>query len=368
VPSKSQPKVAIVHDWLVGGGAERVVYELHKLYLDAPIYTSYCSDEWRERLDGKVVTGFLQHWPFSKLRKFLPLLRIFWFQHLDFSGYDVVISSSGNGEAFAVKAPKNTIHINYCHTPTHFYWRHYDKYMERPGFGMLDPIVRLGLKLLVKPLRRWDYTAAQRPDFYIANSTHIQRDIKLYYNRESVVIHPPIDVDRFTITKATKRQGFVIAGRQVSQKRFDLAIGACNKLGLPLTVLGKGPEHERLVAMAGPTVKFVKEISDKEMPGLIASAQGFIFPSFEDFGITPVEALATGTPLIAYKAGGALDYVIEGKTGTFFEEQTVDSLCKALENFKPNAYDPKVVTMAAHAYTPEIFAKKMRAFIEEKLK
>jgi glycosyltransferase involved in cell wall biosynthesis len=361
------PRVAIVHDWLIGGGAERVVHELHKLYPEAPIYTSYCSDEWRKRLDGRVVTGFLQHWPFSVLRKFLPVLRMWWFEHLDVSSFDVVISSSGNGEAFAVKTPKNTLHINYCHTPTHYYWRHYDTYLERPGFGILDPFVRLALRLLVAPLRRWDYKAAQRPDYYIANSTHIQHDIKLYYGRESTVIHPPIDVDRFTMTQPEQRHGFVIAGRQVAQKRFDLAIKACNQLKLPLTVLGKGPEHERLLRMAGPTVTFVKEISDKEMPGLIANAAAFIFPSFEDFGIVPVEAMAAGTPLIAYRAGGALDYVVEGKTGAFFGHQTVDSLCEALKNFDANAYNSKTIATSAQAFAPGIFAKKIRAFVDQKL-
>src|SRR3982750_2655078 len=131
--TSSKPlKVAIVHDWLYGGGAERVIYELHKMYPDAPIYTSYCSPEWRQKLDGKVVTGFLQHWPFSRLRKFLPVLRIWWFTRLDFTGYDLVISSSGNGEAKGVRVPKDTMHICYCHTPTHFYWRNYQQYLARP--------------------------------------------------------------------------------------------------------------------------------------------------------------------------------------------------------------------------------------------
>lgn len=154
--ASSSLKVAIVHDWLVGGGAELVVQEMHRMFPEAPIYTSYCSDEWRQKLDGKVVTGWLQRWPFSKLRKYLPLLRIWWFTHLDLSEYDLVISSSGNGEAKGVRVPSTTTHICYCHTPTHFYWRHYDQYLRHPGFGICNPLARLGLRLLVGPLRRWD--------------------------------------------------------------------------------------------------------------------------------------------------------------------------------------------------------------------
>ena len=270
----NRPKVAIVHDWLIGGGAERVVMELHKLYPEAPIYTSYSTDEWRRRLDGKVVTGYLQHWPFSKLRKFLPILRIWWFEHLDLRRYDLVISSSGNGEALGVKTPKGTLHINYCHSPTHYYWRHYERYMKRPGFGVFDPLARLGLRLLIAPLRRWDYKAAQRPDYFIANSTHIQNDIKKYYGRDSTVIHPPVDVERFNVPEQPERIGFVTAGRQVPLKRTDLIVKACTKPGLPLTVVGEGPEHTELVKMAGPSVTFRTGVTDAEMPLHLASSPG----------------------------------------------------------------------------------------------
>jgi len=191
-------KVAIVHDWFVGGGAERVVEQLHKMFPQAPIYTSYCSDEWRQKLDNKVVTGFLQNWPFPALRKFVPFLRIWWFSRLKFDGYDLVISSSG-AEAKGIKVNKPAVHINYCHAPTHYYWSRYNEYMKRPGFGILDPLARLGLKLLVGPLRRWDYKAAQRPDYIIANSNFTKDQIKKYYGRDSVVVHPPVDIGRFKI-------------------------------------------------------------------------------------------------------------------------------------------------------------------------
>ncbi|HSX31895.1 MAG TPA: glycosyltransferase, partial [Candidatus Saccharimonadales bacterium] len=200
--------VAIVHDWLVGGGAERVVQELHKMYPDAPIYTSYATDEWKQRLDGKVVTGYLQHWPFSKLRKYLTVLRIWWFGSLDLSAYDLVISSTGNGEAKGIRVPNGT-HVCYCHSPTHFYWRHYNQYLKNPGFGLFNPLVRVSLRLLVGPLRKWDLRASKRPDYFVANSTHIQKDIQTYYGRDSVVVHPPVDISRFTPAPAKDRKGFI---------------------------------------------------------------------------------------------------------------------------------------------------------------
>lgn len=363
---KKNFKVAIVHDWLVGGGAERVVYELHQMFPDAPVYTSYCTNEWREKLDGKVVTGWLQRWPFSRLRKFLPVLRIWWFTHLDLSGYDLVISSSGNGEAHGVKVPEGTVHINYCHSPTHFYWRHYDQYMRRPGFGVFSPLARWGLRLLVGPLRHWDYKAAQRADFFIANSHHIQRDIKKYYDRDSTVIFPPVDVERFDKVKASKRAGFVTVGRQVPHKHTDVIVKACSKLGLSLTVIGRGPEHENLKKLAGPTITFLDNVSDDDVPRFVATAEAFLFASFEDFGVTPVEAMAAGTPVVAYKAGGALDYVTPGKTGLFFDKQTPGSLAKVLESYNSSDFDAKAVRAKAREFGTDKFRQNIEKLIKDK--
>lgn len=368
IPAKtldtSQPlKVAIVHDWLVGGGAEKVVLELHNMFPEAPIYTSYCTEKWRKKLGGKVVTGYLQHWPFSKLRKLIPVLRIWWFSNLDLSGYDLVISSSGNGEAKGIKVPKGVKHICYCHSPTHFYWRHFQKYLDNPGMGILNPLARRGLKLMVGPLRKWDYKAAQRPDYMIANSTHIQKDIKKYYGRDSVVIHPPVDVDRFTHTLAGKREGFITVGRQVPYKHTELIVQACTNLGLPLRVIGDGPEHTRLTKLAGPTVAFTVGASDKQVADYMARASAFIFAAFEDFGVTPVEAMAAGTPVIAYKNGGALDYVTEGVTGMFFDKQTVGSLEQAIQAFDPQKFDSSIIKKEATKFSVRAFEKNMRAFI-----
>lgn len=361
-----KPRVAIVHDWLYGGGAERVIFELHKLYPDAPIYTSYCSKEWRTRLDNKVVTGFLQYWPFGPLRKYLGLLRIWWFTHLDLSQYDLVISSSGNGEAKGIKTSEGTTHVCYCHTPTHYYWRHYDLYMQEPGFGRFNALARLGLRLLVGPLRRWDLKASKRPDYFIANSTHIQADIKKYYNRDSTVIFPPVDIDRFK-GQALSRHGFVIASRQVPQKKFALAIEACNRLKLPLTVIGRGPEHDNLVKLAGPTITFPENVTDEQMSEYFRSAEAFLWPCFDDFGVVAVEAIAAGTPVIAYKAGGALDYVVDGETGIFFEEQTVESLIAALKDFLNHAFDHAAIAQTAQKFSPLAFDARLTEFISTKM-
>ncbi len=359
-------KVAIVHDWLVGGGAERVVAELHKLFPEAPIYTSYCTPEWRERLDNKVITGWLQH--FGRLRKFMGLGRIWWFTRLDFSAYDLVISSSG-AEAKGIRVPKNTLHVNYCHAPTHYYWSRYDEYMAHPGFGVLDPLARFGLRLLVAPLRRWDYKAAQRPDLMLANSTHIQAEIKKYYRRDAEVLFPPVDTSRFQgKTSANKRHGFVIVGRQTPYKRVDLAVAACTKLGLPLTVVGNGPDHQRLRAMAGPSITFVADATDADVVRYFQSAEAFIFPLIDDFGVVSLESLAAGTPIIALHGGGALDYVVPGKTGEFFAEQTVDSLCEALKTFQPEKYDHAAIREAAQAFSPEHFDQKLLDFLSAALK
>ena len=358
--NNSNQKVAIVHDWLYGGGAEKVVEQLHTLYPDSPIYTSYCTDEWRKRLDNKVVTGYLQNWPFSRLRKFLPLLRQWWFARLDLSDYDLIISSTGNGEAKFARGKK---HICYCHSPPHFYWRKYGSYLRNPGFGAFDWLARIGLKLFVKPLRKRDYQAAQQVDAFIANSTHIQADIKKFYNRESVVIHPPVPVDDFKASSSRKPDSpFIYWGRHVPDKRIDIAIAACNELQFPLVVVGDGVETPVLKNMAGPTITFTGRVSDEKLHQLASSAKAFIFPSEEDFGIAPVEALAAGLPIIAYKSGGALDYVAEGKTGVFFDKQTADSLMKVLQDFNASIFNTSELKTTAEKFSVQNFHKKMSDF------
>ncbi|HUB93426.1 MAG TPA: glycosyltransferase [Verrucomicrobiae bacterium] len=366
MPSKKPLRVAIVHDWLVGGGAELVVEQLHKLFPDAPIYTSYSTREWRERLDGKVRTGCLQY--LGAIRKFVPVLRILWFTHLKFDEYDLVISSSG-AEAKGIKVPSSTVHINYCHAPTHYYWSRYNEYMRHPGFGAFDWLARLGLRLLVYPLRHWDYRAAQRPDYIIANSTHIQREIKKYYDRNSTVIHPPVYLERFQKPQNLKRsrKGFLVSGRQTPYKRLDLAVEACTKYRLPLTVIGNGPDHKRLRAMAGKTITFLGRVSDEVLEEEFASAEALIFPNLDDSGVTLLEGLAAGTPVVAYKAGGALDYILPGKNGKFFMEPNADSLGRALKNFDPTHYSNSAIAAYARQFSAEQFRKRMTAYLKKVL-
>ncbi len=360
-------RVAIVCDWLVGtGGAERVVLELHKMFPDAPIYTSqynpnpkvWYDDKWF--VDADIKTGWLSTLPLD-LRKFLPLFRAIYFSRLDLSGYDLVISSSG-AEAKFIKVKTPAVHITYCHAPTHYYWARYEQYLKNPGFGWLDPLARLGLRLLVGPMRTWDKRAAKRPDFFIANSNFTKQQVKKYYGRESEVIHPPVDIERFKPNPAGERHGFLAAGRQTPYKKIHLAVEACTKLGLPLTVIGTGPDHQRLVKLAGPTVNFITAATDETLARHMASAEAFIFPGVDDFGVVAVEALAAGTPVVAYGKGGALDYVSK-TTGLTFTEPTVDGLVSALTKFNKENFSPRLIRLFAARFSPEAFQKAMRAFI-----
>lgn len=350
----AKPKVAIVCDWLTGiGGAERVVLEMHRLYPDAPIYTSQYNPAALDLFKYKGIeeldirTGWLQKLPAS-LKKFLPLLRAWYFSRLDLSEYDLILSSSG-AEAKGVKRRAGARHISYIHAPTQYYWIRYDEYLAQPGFPRgFNWLARLGLKLFIGPLKRWDFKAAQRPDHIITNSTHTQAAIKRCYKRDAVVVHPPVETDRFKLTsKPPHRHGFLVAGRQSPYKRFDLAIEACNQLKVPLIAIGDGPDHRRLEKLAGRNVTFLTNLNDHDMVSHFQSVKAFIMPNMDDFGIVAVEALAAGTPVIAYKAGGALDYVVPGKTGLFFDTQEPAALVKALEAASNKSFD--YATIAAHA-------------------
>lgn len=366
-PSLKQPKVAIVHDWLYGGGAEKVVLALHQMYPDAPIYTSYCTKQWQERLNNKVITGYLNKWPFNKIRKFIPFFRIWWFESLNLTEYDIVISSSG-AEAKGIKKLKpGAVHINYCHAPTHYYWSRYNEYIKQPGFGIFNPLARLGLRVLVGPLRSWDFKAAQRPNYIIANSTNIQNQIRKYYKRSSVVIHPPVMVEKFIPNGATKhkKSGLVITGRQVPYKRIDLAIKAAIKTKQQLSVIGNGPLHNNLVKLAADSqyISFYTNVSDNELVSMLQNAELFIFPGVEDFGIAPVEALAAGTPVVAYKKGGSLDYINE-KNGLFFEAQNLNELSTAILKALQTKYSIPDVSKSSLKFSETTFKQKFSEFLK----
>lgn len=425
-----KPKIALVCDWLtVVGGAEQVLRELHRIYPDAPIYTS----QYRPKginwfLDAEVKTGWLNLLP-ACLRKFIAPLRQSYFKHLDLTAYDLVISVSGCDAKFAKTKPG--AHICYCHVPTQYYWGKYSEYLEDPGFGKLNFLVRPVFKLMVKTLRRKDLEAAARPDYYLTISDFAQQEIKQFYERESTIIYPPVAVENFqpvapyreTIQsncqilsqhnlnkKQTKiklennikhnksqiiseksarelpeilqklpesflTQGFYLNfSRQVNWKRLDLILAACKKLKLNLVLIGNGAAHELLVNQAAGSkhVVFFDVLPQSDLKEFVKYAKAFIFPSNEPFGIAPVEALAAGCPVIALKQGGAMDYIQNGKNGLFFEEQSVDSLVQTLKNFEAKSVNsflsPQEISATVTKFSTENFHSKIRQFVEKALK
>ncbi len=376
-------RIALVCDWLTTpGGAEKVLLELHRMYPDAPIFTSQYNPkklDWFQ--DAHVITGWLRFFP-SGLRKFLGPLRQLYFSHLDLTAYDLVISVTG-AEAKSVKAKR---HICYCHVPTQYYWHMYERYLEQPGFGIINPLVRLGLKLLVKPLRQADYAAAKRPSQFATISHYSAEEIQKYYNRDAEIVFPPVEISKFSTdfstgkakksTTSSKKSAnsrqkapFVISCRQVAWKRIDLAIQACLELKAPLLVIGDGPEHQRLVKLAqgSPLIQFIPWVNSDELATYLASAKAYIFPSLEPFGIAAVEALAAGCPVIAYAEGGSRDIVKPGKNGLLFPEQTVDSLVSALRSFHPQDFQTSAVVASAEPFAPKHFQFKIRRLVRREL-
>lgn len=361
----------MVVDWLTEGfgGGERVIKAVHDMYPDAPLYTSQYRPQRAAWLgDADVRTGWLNRLPVW-MRKLTPFLRQWYFSRLDLSEYDLVISITG-AEAKAVKTRKDALHISYMHAATQYYWTLYDDYMHDPGFGWLNPLARFALKRLVGPLRRADYRAAQRPDVIAANSTYVQAEIKKFYNRESVVIWPNVDVESIqTITrqKNVNREGFIIACRQVIWKRVDLAILAAQACGETLLVVGDGPEHQRLVELAAgnPNITFLPSYSSvTSIVKHIRSSKAYVFPSLEPFGIAAVEALAAGTPVIALKQGGALDFIRENENGIFFDEQTVESLAGAIQRFNKRVFDEETVAHSAEPFSESAFTQRLQTLID----
>jgi len=364
------PKIAIVHDWLtVSGGAEVVVAELHKLFPKAPIYTSVYNPDALPGLKSlDIRTTYLQEKLPAKLRYkhvLWPTLRAKAFRALDLSEFDIIISSS-SAEAKAVRKTRpDQIHIAYIHTPIRYYWSHYEEFKHEFKFGVFTPFIRPVIPFFVKRMRKLDLESINGIDVLIANSEVTQQRIKQYYKRPSTVVHPPVDVERFTPPPKGERSGHVMWGRHVPYKRFDIAIEACNKLGAQLTVIGSGSDTARLKKLAGPTVKFVGRVSDKELVRLAQSAKGFLFPNEEDFGISAVESLAAGTPVIAYAKGGALDIVQDGETGVLFNEQTVESLVAAMKRFETLSFLPATLHRKAKRFDKSLFATRINKIVQD---
>lgn len=362
------PRVAIVCDWITGtGGAERVIKSLHDIFPDAPIYTStYEVENGTFFKNADIRTAWFQKLPkFLRKHQLLTIPRQWHFGHLKLKGYDIVISA-GSNESKAVRVP-NGKHINICYTPTLQYWVKPEEYLNKDGSGGLNPVWRLGLKILMPYVKRWDLKASKRPDKIYAISTEVQNRIKKFYGRESEILYPPTDIERFANNGTQNRSGFVTFGRQVQHKRFDLAIAACNEAQLPLTIIGQGPEHARLKAMAGPTISFKSNVTDDDMVKYVSAAEAFIFPNEEDFGIVAVESQAAGTPVIAYRAGGALDTVVEGVTGEFFDEQTSESLAKVLKNFNYKLYNRQSILENAQKFSNQTFQKNIQKITKREI-
>ncbi len=355
--------LAIVHDWLNQiGGAEDVLAQMHAMYPAAPVYTSIFAPEkmpaamqawdirtnWMDKLPGI----HDHHQPY------LPLYPLA-FGGVDLRKYDVVLSNK-SGFCHGVQVRPDAYHIDYCLTPTRYVWMP-DAYLQREGFGRA---VEMAMRPLLAWLRRWDYEAAQRVTHFIAISTEVQQRIRRYYHRESMIIFPPVDVQRFRPNGQPPEPFFLVLSRLIPYKRIDLAVRACNLVGCKLVVAGSGRDRAALEAIAGPNIEFRGYVSDAEAADLMARCQAFIFPGLEDFGITPLQAQAAGRPVIAYGAGGALDTVIPGITGEFFVEQTPEALATVLADFDPTRYDPSACRTNAERFSNERFRRELGDYVQ----
>lgn len=358
-------KLAIVHDWLANmGGAERIIKIFHELFPKAPIYTCvYNKDKMaKEFYDMDIRTTFIQKLPFAKTKyqAYLSLMPIA-FEQLDLSDYDVVLSSSSSC-AKGVITRADTLHICYCNTPMRYAWDFYFEYVKDK-----NPIIKSLIASKMHSIRQWDRLSADRVDYFIANSFNVANRIKKHYRRESEVIYPPVDTSYYKISEETK-DFYLIVSRLVPYKRVDLAVEVFNKLGLPLKIIGSGSECDKLKRIAKGNIEFLGRLPDEEVRDYYAKCKAFVFPGEEDFGITPLEAQASGRPVIAYGKGGALETVVEGATGLFFYNQTVESLSQAILEFEGSIckYDSKVIRDNAMKFDVEIFKEKIISFINEK--
>lgn len=366
----TQPRIALVTDWLTTmGGAEPLLLEIHKLFPEAPIYTSvYDKAHMPAFHDCDVRTTYLEQRLPKKLRYkhiLWPTLRAKAFRTLNLSAYDIILSTSSAEAKSVRKTRPGQVHIAYIHTPTRYYWSHYEEFRREFSFGLFTPFIRPFIPFFVKKMRKLDLESTQDVDIFIANSEVTRERIKQYYHKKATVIHPPVDIERFTPPPHSERHGYILWGRHVPYKRFDLAIEACNQLKRPLTVLGAGPDTERLKKLAGPTITFAGRVSDDELVAYAHHAKGFLFPNEEDFGISAVEAIAAGVPVIAYKKGGALDIVQDGETGVFFEDQTVESLIEAMLRSETIDFRPSTLHRKSKRFAKTLFATKLQKIVRD---
>jgi glycosyltransferase involved in cell wall biosynthesis len=355
-------KIALVASWLNQyGGAERVLEAVHELFPDAPVFTS---TYWHAAMPETYRTwdirvSFLDRLPIArKHQRFLLPFYPRAFESLDTQGYDLLISIS-SAFAHGVRMPRGAQQICYCLTPARFLWNYRD-YVEGE---QINPVARAFLPFFIKPLRDWDRRVSNHVSRFIAISQTVRARISKNYGRDSAIIHPPVDVDRFHVSK-TRGGFFLIVSRLAPYKRIDLAVQAFNELGLPLVVAGEGRDRARLQGMAKPNVRFLGKVSDDEQRDLFAQCRAFIFPGEEDFGIAPLEANACGKPVIAFAGGGALETVVEDVTGEFFREPTAQSLASAVCAFDDKKFDAATVRTHAEKFSVQVFKEKLRNFVE----
>ncbi|HBK34673.1 hypothetical protein A2239_00740 [Candidatus Uhrbacteria bacterium RIFOXYA2_FULL_40_9] len=359
----SVPKIALVHDYLIqDGGAEKVLEVLQTIWPQAPTHVLFFDSEKLPRFHGKTIyTSFLQRFPFARSKyQWYILLMPTATEQYDLRKYDIVISSTSAFAKGIITRPE-ALHVCYCHTPTRYLWSDTHSYIEElrmPRFikSLLPPAISY--------LRLWDKQAADRVDRFIANSHTVKGRIRKYYRRESEVIYPPVEVEKFSLSTKPKTY-FLTGGRLVAYKRFDLVVEACNRTGIPLKIFGSGPVEENLRKRAGKNIEFLGRVSDKERTILYANAKAFIHPQEEDFGITPVESMAAGRPVIAYRKGGATETVIEGLSGELFDEQSWEELADHLIRFDDSRYDPEKIRAHAQTFGISQFKKNMENFVKK---
>lgn len=359
-------KVAIVHYWLVGmRGGEKVIEALCEMYPQADIFTHvYVPDMVSDRIRAhRVIPSFINKLPraASMYKTYLPLMPMA-LEQLDMRGYDLIISSE-SGPAKGIIAPSDALHVCYCHTPMRYIWNMYHDYRDNAG-----QLARLAMPPLTHYLRMWDVGTAARVDSFVANSMTVSRRIRRYYGADSTVIYPPVDTDAYHQADPSQMGNFyLMAGELVRYKRPDLAVQAFNDMRLNLVVIGGGEMLEELRRMAGPTVTVLGTQPFDVLKSHYAQCRALVFPGEEDFGMVPVEAMASGRPVIAFGKGGATETVVAGETGVFFAIQSVEAIVAAVRASETMNVDPIRIISHAKQFGRGQFIQRMRAHIDELL-
>ncbi len=355
-------KIAVVHDYFTQiGGAERVAEAIYQMLPSADVYTTVSFPECLPPAlkQAPINTSWMQSLPgIRKYYRFYFPLYPFGVSDLDLSGYDLVVSSS-SGYVKGATTPPDALHVCYCHTPMRWAWS-FDEYAKRDS---MNPAVRALLRTFVGCLRNWDKNASRQPDHFIANSKLTAARIQKAYGRTAEVIYPPIDVNGFRPFGEAHQDYYLVLSRLISYKRLDIAVQACTRLGRKLMVVGGGPQRSALEAVAGPTVQFLGRVDDQEVKSLAANCRALLFPGVEDFGMAPLEVAAAGRPAIAYRGGGALETIVEGVTGLFFDQQTPEDLMDAIERFEERAWSATHIRQHAQKFDVTVFEQRFMDFL-----